>query len=60
MDIAEKARCYYDRLDWKDSRGTKVKSWKQKIAAVWFTDEKIKEHSKQTPSGLTGEAATFV
>lgn len=38
---ARKAFDYYDRLDWKDSRGAKVKSWKQKIVAVWFTDEKI-------------------
>ena len=32
---------YYQRLGWKDSRGTPVKAWKQKLLAVWLTPEKI-------------------
>jgi len=39
----EKGRAYYDNLDWSDSRGTKVKAWKQKIVAVWLTDDKLRE-----------------
>ena len=41
--VAEKARVYYDRLDWRDSRNKPIKAWKQKITAVWLTDEKINE-----------------
>jgi len=33
---------YYNRLGWQDSRGNKVKAWKNKIIAVWMTPEKIK------------------
>ena len=32
---------YYNRMDWHDATGRKVKSWKLKIVAVWFTDEKL-------------------
>ena len=30
---------YYSIAEWKDSKGNKVKSWKQKAQAVWFKDE---------------------
>ncbi len=34
---------YYSEANWKDSKGNKVISWKQKAQAVWFKDEnKIK------------------
>ena len=36
---AIKAFEYYDVADWKDSKGNKVKSWKQKMQGVWFKDE---------------------
>jgi len=53
LDVAEQARIYYERLDWKDSRGNKVKAWKQKIAAVWFTDEKLNNSKpKQQDQGM--------
>jgi hypothetical protein len=38
-----KAWNYYNVADWKDSKGNKVLSWKQKMQSVWFKDEnKIK------------------
>ena len=30
---------YYDVADWVDSKGTKIKNWKQKMQGVWFKDE---------------------
>lgn len=38
---AKKAFDYYDVADWKDSKGTKVKSWKQKMQGVWFKEENL-------------------
>ena len=40
---------YYSVADWKDSKGTEVKNWKQKAQSVWFKPEnKIKENIKST------------
>lgn len=36
---AEKAWQYYDVAEWKDSKGSQVKNWKQKMMGVWFKDE---------------------
>jgi hypothetical protein len=36
---AIKAFNYYEAGNWKDSKGQKVKSWKQKMQGVWFKDE---------------------
>lgn len=36
---ARKAFAHYDVGDWYDSKGNKVKNWKQKMANVWFRDE---------------------
>jgi len=42
-EIGKKAHQYYDVADWSDSKGNKVKNWKQKMNSVWFKDEhKIK------------------
>ena len=30
---------YYSTGEWKDSKGTPVKNWKQKAQSVWFKDE---------------------
>lgn len=38
-DSAINAFKYYDESDWTDSRGAKVRNWKQKMRAVWFKDE---------------------
>jgi hypothetical protein len=41
---AQKFFDYYSVASWKDSKGNKVKNWKQKAQAVWFKDEnKIKD-----------------
>jgi len=34
-----KAFNYYNVADWIDSKGSKVKNWKQKMQSVWFKDE---------------------
>lgn len=36
---AKKAFDYYTVADWKDSKGNKVKNWKQKMQGVWFKPE---------------------
>jgi hypothetical protein len=38
-EAANKFHEYYTVADWKDSKGNKVLSWKQKAQAVWFKDE---------------------
>lgn len=38
QETAEKAFEYYSTANWKDSQGRQVKSWKQKMLAVWMTD----------------------
>lgn len=57
-DIGEKAFKYYNvsieenpNLQyWRDSKGNMVRSWKQKMRAVWFKDEnKLKEDDKFNP-----------
>lgn len=35
----EHAWNYYQDAGWKDSKGNKVKNWKQKMRGVWFRDE---------------------
>lgn len=43
-DCAERAFDYYDVAWWVDSKGNKVRNWKQKMNSVWFKEEnKIKE-----------------
>lgn len=36
---------YYDVANWFDSKGNKVKNWKQKMQSVWFTEKNQKEKS---------------
>lgn len=38
-NIAKKVYEYYSSADWHDSKGNKVKNWKQKVQGVWFKDE---------------------
>jgi len=38
-NIAKKVYDYYSAADWHDSKGNKVKNWKQKVQGVWFKDE---------------------
>jgi hypothetical protein len=56
LESSTKAFNYYDTAQWKDSKGNKVKSWKQKMQGVWFKDEnKIKVDNgieeRFTPTG---------
>jgi len=39
QDIAQKAFDYYSTSGWVDSKGNKVRNWKQKMIAVWMRDE---------------------
>lgn len=41
--LAKKVFEYYDTANWHDSRGVKVKNWKQKILANWLTDNNKSE-----------------
>jgi hypothetical protein len=38
-NIAKKVYEYYSSADWYDSKGNKVKNWKQKVQGVWFKEE---------------------
>ena len=40
---AIKAFNYYDVANWTDSKGNKVKNWKQKMQSVWFKPENKKQ-----------------
>lgn len=49
-ESGKKAFNYYAVADWKDSKGTKVRNWKQKMQAVWFKEEnKIKKTFIDSP-----------
>jgi len=36
---ADRAFNYYSTADWVDSKGNKVRNWKQKMISVWFKEE---------------------
>ncbi len=38
-EAGTKAFNYYSVANWKDSKGSAVKNWKQKMQSVWFKDE---------------------
>jgi len=43
-EVAETAWHHYNNLGWKDSKGTQISVWKNKLNAVWFKEEnKIKQ-----------------
>ncbi len=45
--IAKKVFEYYDTANWKDSKGSQVKNWKQKLQGVWFRPENLTPENKQ-------------
>lgn len=45
IEAARKAHEYYSTANWTDSKGNKVRNWKQKMIAVWFKEENKKEKS---------------
>jgi len=46
---AEKFFNYYETNEWKDSRGHKIKNWKQKAQGVWFKEENKKGNKYKLP-----------
>lgn len=53
VEVGKKAFDYYADANWRDSRGTPVRAWKQKMRGVWFRDE----HKQQSYNPRTGNAA---
>ncbi|MHB8096084.1 MAG: helix-turn-helix domain-containing protein [Erysipelotrichaceae bacterium] len=52
-DAARKAYEFYSCADWIDSRGNKVKNWKQKMNGVWFKDDnRIKKSTQEIKSAV--------
>jgi hypothetical protein len=49
----EKAWNYYNDADWRDSKGSPVKNWKQKMRGNWFKDENRKPAPKEKIMTLT-------
>lgn len=47
-EAAKKAFDYYNEGGWKDSKGKRVKNWKQKMIAVWFKPENLKHIENET------------
>lgn len=45
-EIGERAFLYYSEAGWVDSRGNKVRSWKQKMRSVWFKGEHKKPENE--------------
>ena len=46
-EAGTKAYNYYSIANWQDSKGNKVKNWKQKMQAVWFFDRSITTHKRR-------------
>lgn len=46
---AHKAFRYYNDANWMDSKGNRVKNWKQKMQGVWFKDENKQIEKSITP-----------
>ena len=49
LESAERAFKYYSCADWYDSKGNKVRSWKQKMQSVWFTPDNKKQPAFRMP-----------
>lgn len=55
-ELAIRAFNYYEVGNWSDSKGNKVKNWKQKMRGVWFKEEN-KEVNKQKFNPFSGPVA---
>ena len=62
QEAACKAFDYYDVADWTDSKGTKIKNWKQKMIADWFKEENKAgyRNPNQPPKRVTPDPPPFV
>lgn len=47
IEVAERAWNGYNVADWYDSKGNKIKNWKQKCHNVWFTEENKAKISRE-------------
>ena len=43
---------YYDAAEWKDSRGKKVVSWKQKALGVWINKPQNNSYGSSKPANI--------
>ncbi|RYD51199.1 MAG: hypothetical protein EOP52_12445 [Sphingobacteriales bacterium] len=59
QEIADRAFDYYEAGAWKDSKGNRVRNWKQKMLAVWFKDENREASGTVTTNTTTAETASF-
>ena len=60
LESAQKAFMYYESNNWHDSRGKKIKNWKQKMIGVWFKDEnKINNNKKPLTRSERNAKACF-
>jgi len=52
---------YYSEGDppWTDSRGNKVRGWKQKMRGVWFRDENKQPETKKPKIGKAGDTGIY-
>lgn len=62
QESACKAFDYYDVANWADSKGAKIKNWKQKMIAVWFKEENKAgyRNPNQPPKRVTPDPPPFV
>jgi len=62
QESACKAFDYYDVANWTDSKGAKIKNWKQKMIAVWFKEENKAgyRNPNQPPKRVTPDPPPFV
>jgi hypothetical protein len=51
IESAYKAFNYYAIADWHDSKGTKIRNWKQKMQSVWFKPENLIKPNKHRVDG---------
>jgi hypothetical protein len=51
-EAAKKAYEYYAEGGWKDSKGKPVKNWRQKMIAVWFKPEYLKQQENGKQQGI--------
>lgn len=51
IELAKRAFEFYDTANWIDSKGNKVKNWKQKMLSVWLKPEnKTQQNGQSKPS----------
>ena len=54
-DLGKRAFEFYDTANWIDSKGNKVKNWKQKMLSVW-----LKPENKETPQSTSRTRKPYI